>query len=449
MRTFGTLFVMLAFVSFSGAVFAGDAYTLYTSDLADVCVNDVDTVDVDFGLDTSDGDDLVGYSWGVCHSEDTLSLDEDNVVNGGTVDDIEFFFHSLSYYDEGWTVGSLFSLSGFVLEPGDYSDMYAATYNVDADGDATIDFCGDLGSPTVALAVVVGSDEIEPATDNGAFTVLAEDDEECSVPAAGFNMAASDETIEYSVDTGAGSGATTISISEDEEADGYPNDTKGFQLGLVHDADYLEPTGVESAGALDDLNGGDGPDFLGDDLDPDDGTGVTVGVVFSFTGDADLAFDSDGSDVLTVSYDTNTETLAGDDTGATTTLAFSSELGDPVVEVGVVVGTDLFGAATTGATITLDPSSLPSFIRGDANANGSISILDPIFTAEAVYQDGAEITCMASADSNSDDKVDTGDVLYTLQYIFTDGDAPESPFPGCGIDEDVDEDMCASHAFCD
>ena len=51
-------------------------------------------------------------------------------------------------------------------------------------------------------------------------------------------------------------------------------------LGITHDDDYLEHDSVAAVGDLADLDGGDGPGFMGVNSDPVGGPGVTIGVVY-------------------------------------------------------------------------------------------------------------------------------------------------------------------------
>ncbi|MGE4619706.1 MAG: dockerin type I domain-containing protein [Planctomycetota bacterium] len=75
-----------------------------------------------------------------------------------------------------------------------------------------------------------------------------------------------------------------------------------------------------------------------------------------------------------------------------------------------------------------------TFMRGDANDDGSLNLADAIFMINYFFGDGTAASCSAAADSNSDFTIDLGDVIYLINHQFLDGAPPASPWPGCGAD---------------
>ncbi len=73
------------------------------------------------------------------------------------------------------------------------------------------------------------------------------------------------------------------------------------------------------------------------------------------------------------------------------------------------------------------------FLRGDANADGSVDISDPIKTLLYLYS-GAQISCKETADANDDGKIDISDPQYLLNFIFKNGPSIKQPYPSLGID---------------
>jgi len=73
----------------------------------------------------------------------------------------------------------------------------------------------------------------------------------------------------------------------------------------------------------------------------------------------------------------------------------------------------------------------PSYIRGDANADGLLDISDPVSILSALFGGGA-YPCEAGAEVNGDTQVDIADPVYLLAHLFAGGAGPPPPFPGCG-----------------
>lgn len=101
---------------------------------------------------------------------------------------------------------------------------------------------------------------------------------------------------------------------------------------------------------------------------------------------------------------------------------------------GVPDDCDLNLGTSLDANLNLVPDECEnSFVRGDANADGSLDIGDVLFVAGYLFTDGAPApSCFAAADANSDGNVDISDAQYLIFYLFVSGNAPASPFPACG-----------------
>ncbi len=74
------------------------------------------------------------------------------------------------------------------------------------------------------------------------------------------------------------------------------------------------------------------------------------------------------------------------------------------------------------------------FLRGDANADGSMNISDPSFILQHLFRGGNEPDCMDAADVNDDELVDVSDAIYIFAYLFLGQAAPPEPFQECGFD---------------
>lgn len=90
------------------------------------------------------------------------------------------------------------------------------------------------------------------------------------------------------------------------------------------------------------------------------------------------------------------------------------------------------------------------FIRGDTNADGSLSITDAVELLGFLFLDTPS-DCLDAFDGNDSGKIDLTDAVFLLNFMFQGGSAPPTPFPGCGPDltpDALDLD-CASFPLCD
>jgi len=83
-----------------------------------------------------------------------------------------------------------------------------------------------------------------------------------------------------------------------------------------------------------------------------------------------------------------------------------------------------------------------SFIRGDANGDGTLNIADPVATLGHLFQ-GAPSPCPDSMDANDDGSVNIADAVFSLDVLFgTAGQVPPAPYPACGDDPTADAIAC-------
>jgi hypothetical protein len=89
------------------------------------------------------------------------------------------------------------------------------------------------------------------------------------------------------------------------------------------------------------------------------------------------------------------------------------------------------------------------FMRGDANADGSLQIADAIHILASIFTSGPESACLDTADANDDGKLDIADPVRVLMHLFA-GDRPlPDPYGACGADPTVDQLSCGSYAPCE
>ncbi|MFQ5654220.1 MAG: lamin tail domain-containing protein [Planctomycetota bacterium] len=104
-----------------------------------------------------------------------------------------------------------------------------------------------------------------------------------------------------------------------------------------------------------------------------------------------------------------------------------------------------FGAGDLGTPGAVNGSGNPpdpTFLRGDANADGVLNISDPIRILDLLFGSGLSLDCADAGDANDDGAVDIADVLYDLGAIFEGGFLPPPPFPIPGPDPTPDPLGC-------
>jgi len=92
------------------------------------------------------------------------------------------------------------------------------------------------------------------------------------------------------------------------------------------------------------------------------------------------------------------------------------------------------------------------FVRGDANADASFDISDPIMLLMYLFGGGPAPTCLDAADVNDSGVTDISDAMYFLAWMFLGGPQPPAPFgsipDGCGVDPTHDLQSCERYDPC-
>ena len=275
---------------------------------------------------------------------------------------------------------------------------------------------------------------VSPAFAQGVFHYLAPDD----------------EVILYDPADGVGSATIEISILENAANPGFPSDTEAFSLGLAQDGPLIV-IDVEITPVLEALNGGFGPDFFSENIDPFNGPGFYVGIVYSFVGPDFIQF-IDPTPVLEVSYETDADELIGVFDGATVDLIFTETLGSPPVENVVVVAGQSESVDPVNGLVTLEAIN-DEFIRGDANGDGAVTgLVDGFFVLLYQFVPGSpEPPCFDAADADDSGSLNgLADGVFLLNYQFV----PTSPPPAapgplfCGNDPTDDPLSCDLFPAC-
>jgi hypothetical protein len=350
-------------------------------------------------------------------------------------------FDSSTLFDDGWTIGVVYSFTGATsLEFPVPLEVLNVDYETNAGNLAgstgstvtSLSWSDDLGSPPVENVVVVGGASLVPFVEDGSITL-----EPQFVPAAEYTFSAPTQTASYDGDSGEGCFNVGISIQEvDNSAAGadFPNETQGFSMGLGSDASLITPSAVNVTLPF-------SPDFAeGGVFD----NGWTLGVVYSFTGGVALAF-PEAVEVLDVDYCTVAGGLAGSTDSTTTDLTWTGTLGAPPVDNVVVVAGTSVGPNLENGSITLQPQTDVPFIRGNCNGDSGVNIADGIWILNELFLSGPSGTCAVACDANNDAKYDQADAIYVINYRLLDGPVPAAPFPDCGPEAGAD---CEATSYC-
>ena len=86
------------------------------------------------------------------------------------------------------------------------------------------------------------------------------------------------------------------------------------------------------------------------------------------------------------------------------------------------------------------------FVRGDANADGTLNISDAVFVLNSLYFMN-NLPCFDAADANDNGKVNVCDAVFIVHHLSPVPTFPP-PFPSCGRDPTLDNIGCGSFPPC-
>jgi sugar lactone lactonase YvrE len=105
-------------------------------------------------------------------------------------------------------------------------------------------------------------------------------------------------------------------------------------------------------------------------------------------------------------------------------------------------------AASCAVAIRMEAKP-PSFLRGDADASGSLDLSDAIRTLNFLFLGFDAPPCLGSADSDDNGRLELTDAVRVLAYLFLGGLPPAAPFPDCGLDPTPDPLSCDRFPPCE
>ena len=129
---------------------------------------------------------------------------------------------------------------------------------------------------------------------------------------------------------------------------------------------------------------------------------------------------------------------------STAVVDLRNDIGSPViVNIFTIDGASQVPALEDGA-IEIIPFILPLpplFLRGDANDDGLLSLIDALDTLQYIFNDGPEPACLDGADTNDDGLLSISDSVVLLTFLFVNGPVPPYPYPSPGLDPTDDDDF--------
>ena len=400
------------------------------------------TMNISATLDNVGGGagDIQGWSFGMCHDSSIATISQVNQEDSTGTD-----FNETSIYPDGWTQGVVICFTGCDSIPAGTTGylMSSADYAIDssaAPGNYPVGMCDILGTPNVSTVVVINGASISPTQNDGNMEVI-------DIPGPSFTYIVDDISTFYNPADGNASFSADLKIAEnDNSALGapFPNETQGFSMGLAHDPQLIEANSVTLAGPLAALDGGNGPSFAESSIYAE---GITLGCVYSFIGAETITFAA-AANIAIADYSTISGGLAGNETGASTTLSWTSTLGSPNVTNVVVVGGGSIAADTQDGTITMEAASVSSFVRSDANHDSNTDVADAVWMLSDLFLGGTHNDCDGANDANGDGNYDVADPTFVIQYQFLEGATPPAPFPTCGTYPGQEAADCNNYGGC-
>jgi len=231
---------------------------------------------------------------------------------------------------------------------------------------------------------------------------------------------------------------STITMSTDTEL-------HGFSFGVSHDPLLISiPTtpSISQGPSLESLNLGAGPAFFSVNIAPAGGSGFTIACVTDLFAPFDTIPIAVDDPILQIEYLINQTAPVG----STIPIEFSNLLGSPPVQTVMVFDLIEVVPSTTPGTITVTE---PTFLRGDVDQSGSVSLIDGVLLCYRVSGLQPPGDCRDADDINDDELLTISDAVYLFQYMFVGGPSIPAPSGVCGPDPGVEGNLdCNDHLAC-
>jgi hypothetical protein len=201
---------------------------------------------------------------------------------------------------------------------------------------------------------------------------------------------------------------------------------EGWSFTLCNTAENAQVLEVQSSPQLDQLVGGEPPEFVYFDARQVDSV-ITVRQTVTFgTSIEPVAIGPfvNGIALLDIRYDV----------GAEDTLKFCDHVGSQSFDNFVTIeGINYIPRTRVGSRLVVGDLG-SRFTRGDADLTGIVNLTDAIHILNALFLAGPPLLCMDAADVNDVGRVDIADPIYLMRFLFIGGPQPPAPFPQSGTD---------------
>ncbi len=231
---------------------------------------------------------------------------------------------------------------------------------------------------------------------------------------------------------------TTITMTTDTEL-------HGFSFGVAHDPLLIsipETVNISQGPSLESLNLGAGPAFFSVNIAPAGGAGFTIACVTDLFAPFDTVPVALDNPILEIDYliDANAPV------GSTIPIEFSNLLGSPPVQTVMVFDLVEIVPTITAGIVTVTE---PTFLRGDVDQNGTVSLIDGVLLCYRVSGLQPPGDCRDADDINDDDLLTISDAVYLFQYMFVGGPSIPAPSGVCGPDPGAEGNLdCNDHLAC-
>ncbi len=226
--------------------------------------------------------------------------------------------------------------------------------------------------------------------------------------------------LTYRVEPPQSSEVVTVKLYSEEIA------VEGWSFALCHTAQSADLVEMATSPELEQLVGGEPPEFILNDTAPADPfVAVRQAVVLGTSlGRVAMGPFPEGLAILGLRYSVHRDDSLKfcDDVGG---VRFDNHV--MVEGIGYVPGTRDGATLVTAALGT-------RFIRGDANLDGRMNMTDAVHILMSLFLGAGPLPCLDAADSNDVGRVDISDPIFILRYLFIGGPQPPSPFPDAGED---------------
>lgn len=379
-------------------------------------------IDVGVSLDIF-GSEIQGWSFGICHDSSQLDLIEATdsaltltIKNGSPPD-----FDSLDLYTDGWAKGVIICFLGCAtLAPGTDLEVNSASYDVlGAPGTTEISPCSTLGTPVVAVKVIVDGTTVSPVRVPGTVQIFP------GTPPTIFQLSGGTNDALYDPSNGIAETDLPLYIQESTLSPDFPHDVTAFSLSVAHNSTQMSPTEVFIGSDLIGLAGGAGPDMF---LTAITSTGITVQAELPSAGPL---IASTAREVARVRYASNATALIFNPFGLSASATFATGVTDPPVPNDVATDASLIITETESGLVNFVPQE--RFMRGDANDDGGVDISDVLGLLDDIFE-GNVLACGDASDANDDNAINIADAVHLLDYLFVGSVGIPAPFPSCNWD---------------